>query len=161
MYIACSTGQNWLKFGDKIQIPSMITITMQVWSTIMGRSSRVVWGAYFQMVFRTDLAHFLYSIHSHTFSLDLILLCNLLLQKLGFSLFSNVQNIFPLNIGGKVPNLDMSCSNVMIQLTWCLHVPPNLESALHFIVPWSTKTQISLRHQTRLHSTAQMLRGIP
>ena len=53
-----------------MQIPSTITITpkkkkkkisMQVRPAIMGRNGRVVLGAYFQIVFRTDLAHFLYS----------------------------------------------------------------------------------------------------
>ena len=46
-----TTGQNWLKFGDKILIPS----TMQVRSAIMGCNGRVVLGAYFQTVFSTDL----------------------------------------------------------------------------------------------------------
>ena len=98
-------------------------ISTQVWSAIMGRNGGVVLGAYFQMVLRTDLAHFLYSRSSynssHTFCLDLIFVqpspvlwykvsphkCQ---QKLGFS---DVQKCFPPNTGVKVPNLDMSCSN--------------------------------------------------
>ena len=37
-------GQNWLKFGDKLQIPSMITIIPKKWSAIMGRNGRDVLG---------------------------------------------------------------------------------------------------------------------
>ena len=68
-------------------------------SAIMGRNGRVVLGAYFQMVFSTDSAHFLYP---KSFCLDLILLCNLLQccgtihkcqQRLGFSLFSGVRKV--------------------------------------------------------------------
>ena len=64
-----------------MQIPSTITIpkkiSMQLWSAIMGRNGRVVLGVHFQTVFSTDLAHF-FNNSSHTFCLDLILLCNLL-----------------------------------------------------------------------------------
>ena len=117
-----------LKSGDKIQTPSMITIIPKFHCKCglhVGRNGKVVLGAYFQMVFSTDLAHFLVYNSSHTFCLDLILLCNLLQCCGTRSVFTNVnksrfftifwcskglRTLFPYT-GVKVPNLDMSCSN--------------------------------------------------
>ena len=84
----------------------MITIIpkkVQVRSAIMGRNGRVVLGAYFQNGVYNRFGTFsLLNVYnsSHTFCLDLILLCNLLQccgirsvsphksqQKLGFSLY--------------------------------------------------------------------------
>ena len=113
---------------------------MQVQSTIMGRNGGVVLRAYFQMVFSTDLEHFIYP-RSTIHRLDLILLCNLL-QCCGtrsvstsvwvfhhFPMFKRVENIISPHTGVKVPNLDMSCStNVVLKSK--ASCPPNLESAV-------------------------------
>ena len=47
-------AQIWRQDTDTTIIPKIFH------SAIMGRNGRVVLGAYFQMVFSTDLAHFLY-----------------------------------------------------------------------------------------------------
>ena len=53
-------AQVWRQDTDTIHDHNH-TKKMQVRSVIMGRNGRVVLGAYFQMVFSTDLAHFVYS----------------------------------------------------------------------------------------------------
>ena len=53
-------AQVWRQDTDTIHDHNH-TKKMQVQSAIMGRNGRVVLGAYFQMVFSTDLAHFVYS----------------------------------------------------------------------------------------------------
>ena len=98
---------------------------MQLRSAIVGCNGRMVFGAYFQLVFSTDLAHFLYSrstIHPHTFCLDLILLRNLLqlvlLYKISPHKYLMFRTYFP-HIVLESRSQFWICHAVMIQLTWC------------------------------------------
>ena len=82
---------------------------------------------------------------THTFCLDLILLCNLL-QFSGtrcvltnVSKISDVQNGFPPYTGVKVPNLDMSCGNDPTYF-----VLKNVSPILNFITPGPAKTSLWL-----------------
>ena len=133
----------YLLTGSNLEIPSTITIIpkiiMLLRSAIMGRNGRVVLGAYFQMVFSADLAHFLFKVYNY-FITHLLFGPDFTVQPSSSPVlwyevsphkcqqkpsFSDVQKVFPPYTGVKSSNDPTYL--VLKSKASCL---PNLESAL-------------------------------